>query len=180
MQKFVLPALIPGIICLGIICFTVLAANWVFGKMKCGHVELQIRQFVAERIEHNGDSDIVLRLLKKVPDYCATEVVSWQNVPWAALLPGYVLSEFSTTLDATFRFFDGVFPSFLSAIFGIVITLIVFGLSLLLCLFIFLFMCLLILGSIGLPSLPFFVVALGSIGLALAMGKRKKITKPQV
>ena len=88
MRKILLPTLI-----LGIICSTIIAVNWAVGKMACPRSELPIRQFMAERIEYSGNADTVVILLGYMPNYVAPEHLTWRNVPWAVLLPSYVLSE---------------------------------------------------------------------------------------
>ena len=181
MQKILLPTLIVGIICTAI-----LATNWFVGKMACPHAELPIRQFMAERIEQSGNTGIVISFLMYMPNYNAPEVLTWQNVPWSALLPSYVLSE----LKAAFPF--GVIAlgtvglalvttrrrvaepqsencdSVLSAITWKFIVI-----SVLVAIF------LMMLIFTELPKIPLVVTAFGSIGLVLVVMRRNGKTEPQ-
>jgi len=81
---------IIGILIAGIVCSGVFVANSSVGE--------EVRAFMADRIEHCGNTDIVISLVGYVPDYKAPEVLTWRNVPWAALLPAFVLSEIKSAL----------------------------------------------------------------------------------
>ena len=61
--------------------------------------EVPIRRFMAERIERYGCRDTVIAFLEHSHDYKAPEVLTWRNVPWSALLPGFALSELKATFD---------------------------------------------------------------------------------
>jgi flagellar biosynthetic protein FliP len=67
--------------------------------------EKPIRQFMASQIERCGNTDTVLTFLGYIKDYKAPEVMTWRNVPWAALLPGYMLSELKTAFVIGFQIY---------------------------------------------------------------------------
>ena len=67
--------------------------------------ELPIRTFMAAQIERTGNTDTVIALLGYIHDYKAPEVLTWRNVPWAALLPGFMLSELKTAFAIGFQIY---------------------------------------------------------------------------
>jgi flagellar biosynthetic protein FliP len=67
--------------------------------------ELPVRQFMAAQIERCGNTDVVLELLRYVKDYKAPEQLTWRNVPWRALLPGFMLSELKTSFLIGFQIY---------------------------------------------------------------------------
>ena len=75
--------------------------------MTCPSEGSQIRQFMAERIERSDNTDIVISFLQSSPDHDVPEVLTWQHVPWAVLLPAYMLSELKSfqLFDVAFLFF---------------------------------------------------------------------------
>jgi flagellar biosynthetic protein FliP len=68
--------------------------------------ETPIRTFMAAQIERCGNTDTVISLLGYVPDYKEpAEGPTWRNVPWAALLPGFMLSELKTAFCIGFQIY---------------------------------------------------------------------------
>jgi flagellar biosynthetic protein FliP len=67
--------------------------------------EKPIRQFMASQIERCGNTDTVMTFLGYIRDYKAPEVMTWRNVPWAALLPGFMLSELKTAFIIGFQIY---------------------------------------------------------------------------
>jgi len=67
--------------------------------------ERPIRAFMAAQIERCGNTDTVIAFLGYVPDYKAPEVLTWRNVPWAALLPAFMLSELKTAFAIGFQIY---------------------------------------------------------------------------
>jgi flagellar biosynthetic protein FliP len=67
--------------------------------------EKPVRQFMASQIERCGNTDIVLELLRYVNDYKAPEYLTWRNVPWRALLPGFMISELKTAFLIGFQIY---------------------------------------------------------------------------
>ncbi|MDR0327277.1 MAG: flagellar type III secretion system pore protein FliP [Planctomycetaceae bacterium] len=65
--------------------------------------EKPIRTFMAAQIERTGNTDTVISLLGYIPDYKAPKTMTWRNVPWAALLPGFMLSELKTAFCIGFQ-----------------------------------------------------------------------------
>ena len=65
--------------------------------------EKPIRQFMVAQIERCGNTDTVISLLGYIHDYKAPEPITWGNVPWAALLPGFMLSELKTAFVIGFQ-----------------------------------------------------------------------------
>jgi len=90
---------IIGVLTVGIVCSGVFVANCSVREIVPSITNPQeIRAFMATRIEHCGNADIVISLLGYVPNYKVPEVLTWRNVPWAALLPAFVLSEIKSAL----------------------------------------------------------------------------------
>jgi len=90
---------IIGILIAGIVCSGVFVANCSVREVVPSITNpKEMRAFMATRIEHCGNTDIVISLVGYVPDYKAPEVLTWRNVPWAALLPAFVLSEIKSAL----------------------------------------------------------------------------------
>ncbi|MDR3182185.1 MAG: flagellar type III secretion system pore protein FliP, partial [Planctomycetaceae bacterium] len=67
--------------------------------------EKPVRQFMAAQIERCGNTDTVLSMLGYIRDYKAPEVMTWRNVPWAALLPAFMLSELKTAFIIGFQIY---------------------------------------------------------------------------
>jgi len=67
--------------------------------------ELPIRSFMAAQIERCGNTDTVIALLGYIHGYKAPEVLTWRNVPWAALLPAFMMSELKTAFVIGFQIF---------------------------------------------------------------------------
>jgi len=67
--------------------------------------ELPIRSFMAAQIERCGNTDTVIALLGYVPDYKAPEVLTWRNIPWAALLPAFMMSELKMAFTIGFQLY---------------------------------------------------------------------------
>jgi flagellar biosynthetic protein FliP len=67
--------------------------------------EKPIRTFMAAQIERTGNQETVISLLGYVPDYKAPENVTWRNIPWSALLPGFMLSELKTAFCIGFQIY---------------------------------------------------------------------------
>jgi len=67
--------------------------------------ERPIRTFMAAQIERCGNTDTVVSLLGYVHGYQAPEPMTWGNVPWAALLPGFMLSELKTAFVIGFQIY---------------------------------------------------------------------------
>ena len=68
--------------------------------------ERPIRTFMAAQIERCGNQDTVIALLAYVPDYKApTGGPTWRNIPWSALLPGFMLSELKTAFCIGFQIY---------------------------------------------------------------------------
>ncbi|MDR0520676.1 MAG: flagellar type III secretion system pore protein FliP [Planctomycetaceae bacterium] len=67
--------------------------------------EKPVRQFMAAQIERCGNTDTVMTFLGYIRDYKAPEVMTWRNVPWAALLPGFMLSELKTAFVIGFQIY---------------------------------------------------------------------------
>jgi flagellar biosynthetic protein FliP len=67
--------------------------------------ELPIRTFMAAQIERCGNQDTVLAFLGYIHDYKAPEVLTWRNIPWAALLPAFMLSELKTAFCIGFQIY---------------------------------------------------------------------------
>ena len=67
--------------------------------------ELPIRTFMAAQIVRCGNQDTVVSLLGYIHEYKAPEHMTWQNVPWAALLPGFMLSELKTAFCIGFQIY---------------------------------------------------------------------------
>jgi len=67
--------------------------------------EKPIRTFMVAQIERCGNQDTVLSLLGYIHGYKAPEHVTWGNVPWAALLPGFMLSELKTAFCIGFQIY---------------------------------------------------------------------------
>jgi len=67
--------------------------------------EKPIRAFMAAQIERCGNTDTVLSFLGYIHDYKAPEVLTWRNVPWAALLPAFMLSELKTAFTIGFQIY---------------------------------------------------------------------------
>jgi len=67
--------------------------------------EKPIRTFMAAQIERTGNQDTVIQLLGYIHNYKAPEHVTWGNVPWAALLPGFMLSELKTAFCIGFQIY---------------------------------------------------------------------------
>jgi flagellar biosynthetic protein FliP len=65
--------------------------------------EKPIRQFMAAQIERCGNNDTVISLLGYIHEYKAPQLMTWRNVPWAALLPGFMLSELKTAFCIGFQ-----------------------------------------------------------------------------
>ena len=78
---------ITGLLIAGIICSCIVV---VTAKPE------ESRIFMATRIEHCGNTDIVISLLGYVRDYKVPDVLTWRSVPWSALVPAFVLSELKT------------------------------------------------------------------------------------
>jgi|GEM_PF-2755558 len=76
-----------GLLITGAVCSSIFVANTD---------SEEVRTFMATRIERCGNADIVISLLGYVHDYKVPEVLTWRSVPWAALLPAFVLSELKT------------------------------------------------------------------------------------
>ena len=93
MRKFLLPALIVGIV-----CSAVFTANWFAGKITCPRAEIPIREFMAERVERNGSIGTVVLLVGYIHNHNVPEVLTWMNVPWVALLSAFVLGELKAGL----------------------------------------------------------------------------------
>jgi flagellar biosynthetic protein FliP len=67
--------------------------------------EKPIRTFMAAQIERTGNTDTVISLLGYIHDYKAPQTITWGNVPWAALLPGFMLSELKTAFCIGFQIY---------------------------------------------------------------------------
>jgi flagellar biosynthetic protein FliP len=68
--------------------------------------EKPIRTFMIAQIERCGNQDTVISLLGYIHDYKAPpEGPTWGNVPWAALLPGFMLSELKTAFCIGFQIY---------------------------------------------------------------------------
>ena len=69
--------------------------------------EKPIRTFMAAQIERTGNNDTVISLLGYVPDFKEKEPenITWRNMPWAALLPGFMLSELKTAFCIGFQIY---------------------------------------------------------------------------
>ena len=67
--------------------------------------EKPIRAFMAAQIERCGNQDTVMSLMGYIHSYKAPEVLTWRNVPWAALLPGFMLSELKTAFAIGFQIY---------------------------------------------------------------------------
>ena len=67
--------------------------------------ELPIRTFMAAQIERTGNQDTVVAFLGYIHNYEAPEVLTWRNVPWAALLPAFMLSELKTAFAIGFQIY---------------------------------------------------------------------------
>ena len=66
--------------------------------------EKPIRTFMAAQIERCGNNDTVISLLGYIHDYKEPPGgPTWGNVPWAALLPGFMLSELKTAFCIGFQ-----------------------------------------------------------------------------
>ena len=90
---------IIGILTVGIVCSGVFVANCSVGEIVPSITDSkEIRTFMATRIEHCGNTNMVIQFLGYVPNYEAPDVLTWREVPWAALLPAYMLSELKSAL----------------------------------------------------------------------------------
>ena len=70
--------------------------------------ELPIRDFMAKQIEQTQNTDDVLMFMSYVRDADGNplpEPESWREVPWRALLPGFMLSELKTAFLIGFQIF---------------------------------------------------------------------------
>ena len=68
--------------------------------------EKPIRTFMAAQIERTGNNDTVIELLGYVPGYKAPPGgPTWRNMPWSALLPGFMLSELKTAFCIGFQIY---------------------------------------------------------------------------
>jgi len=67
--------------------------------------EKPVRAFMAAQIERCGNQDTVISLMGYIHNYQAPEVLTWRNVPWAALLPGFMLSELKTAFAIGFQIY---------------------------------------------------------------------------
>jgi flagellar biosynthetic protein FliP len=68
--------------------------------------ELPIRTFMAAQIDRCGNTDSVVSLLGYVHGYKAPpEGPNWRTMPWAALLPGFMLSELKTAFCIGFQIY---------------------------------------------------------------------------
>jgi len=67
--------------------------------------EVPIRTFMAAQIERCGNQDTVLSFLGYIHEYKAPKDVTWRNIPWAALLPGFMLSELKTAFCIGFQIY---------------------------------------------------------------------------
>ena len=68
--------------------------------------EKPIRTFMAAQIERTGNQDTVVSLLGYIHDYKAPPGgPTWRNMPWAALLPGFMLSELKTAFCIGFQIY---------------------------------------------------------------------------
>ena len=68
--------------------------------------EVPIRTFMAAQIERCGNTDTVISLLGYVPDYKEPPGgPTWRNIPWSALLPGFMLSELKTAFCIGFQIY---------------------------------------------------------------------------
>ena len=67
--------------------------------------EKPIRAFMAAQIERCGNTDTVLTFLGYIHDYKAPQTITWRNIPWAALLPGFMLSELKTAFCIGFQIY---------------------------------------------------------------------------
>ena len=67
--------------------------------------EIPIRTFMAAQIERCGNTDTVLSFLGYIHEYKAPEHLTWRNVPWPALLPGFMLSELKTAFCIGFQIY---------------------------------------------------------------------------
>ena len=68
--------------------------------------ELPVRTFMAAQIERTGNSDTVTALLGYIHGYePPAGGITWRNVPWAALLPGFMLSELKTAFAIGFQIY---------------------------------------------------------------------------
>jgi hypothetical protein len=90
---------IIGILIVGIVCSGVFVANCSVGENVPSITNpKEVRAFMATQIEHRNNTDMVILFLGHVHDYKVPEVLTWRNVPWAALLPAFVLSELKSAL----------------------------------------------------------------------------------
>jgi len=67
--------------------------------------EKPIRAFMAAQIVRCGNQDTVVSLLGYIHEYKAPDPMTWRNVPWAALLPGFMLSELKTAFAIGFQIY---------------------------------------------------------------------------
>ena len=69
--------------------------------------EKPIRAFMAAQIERCGNQDSVISFLGYIHGYKEQEPenITWGNVPWAALLPGFMLSELKTAFAIGFQIY---------------------------------------------------------------------------
>ena len=67
--------------------------------------EKPIRTFMAAQIERCGNSDTALSFLGYIHNYKKPETVTWGNIPWAALLPAFMLSELKTAFAIGFQIY---------------------------------------------------------------------------
>jgi flagellar biosynthetic protein FliP len=67
--------------------------------------EKPVRAFMAAQIVRCGNTDTVTSLLGYIHGYKAPETITWGNVPWAALLPGFMLSELKTAFAIGFQIY---------------------------------------------------------------------------
>ena len=92
---------IIGVLIVGIVCSGVFVANCSVGEIVPSVTNSQeIRALMAIRIEHCGNTDMVIFFLGFAYDDKIPEVLTWRNVPWAALLSAFVLSELKSALPA--------------------------------------------------------------------------------
>jgi flagellar biosynthetic protein FliP len=65
--------------------------------------EKPIRTFMAAQIERCGNTDTVLSFLGYIHEYKTPQTLTWRNMPWAAMLPGFMLSELKTAFIIGFQ-----------------------------------------------------------------------------